>query len=106
MEPQRLASLEAARAEVDRLSLALLRLLNARGRCALGIRRLKSDGGAPLRDPRREAQLIEWLVGHNDGPFDDATVRAVFRVIIDASVSLMERDAAAADPVIGPAPLR
>lgn len=102
MEPQRPASLEAARAEVDRLSLAILRLLNARGRCALGIRRLKSDGGVPLRDPRREAQLIEWLLRHNDGPFDDASVCAIFRLVIDASVSLMERDEALVDPAVRP----
>lgn len=92
MEPETPASLEAARAEVDHLSLCILRLLSARGRCALSIRRLKTHQGLPVRDARREAQLLEWLVRHNDGPLDDESVRAVFRLIIDACVSLMERD--------------
>lgn len=93
MEPPIAPALAAARAEMDRLSLAILRLLNERGRCALGIRRLKDQQGLVVRDALREAQLIDWLVRRNDGPLDEPSVRLVFRAIIDASVSLMEQDA-------------
>lgn len=99
MEPTS-PNLRAAREDMDRLSLAILRLLNARGQCALGIRRLKDEQGLTVRDARREAQLIDWLVSHNEGPFDDRSVQLVFRAIIDASVSLMEQDDAPLGPTL------
>lgn len=94
MKPRPSSDLQAARDEVDNLSLAILDLLSARGRCALGILRVKDEHKLPLRDLHREAQHIEWLVRQNHGPFDDQSIRTIFRAIIDASVALMEREGA------------
>lgn len=82
--------LEGLRNELDGLSLDIMRLLNERARRVQAIGRDKALTDMPLRDSRREAQLLDLLVEENDGPFDDATVRELFREIIDAGVRLVE----------------
>lgn len=82
--------LEALRLRVEELSLDLLALLNERAASAGRIARLKEALGLPLRDPQREDLLLGHLVAANRGPFDDATVRALFRHVIDAGVALSE----------------
>lgn len=95
--------LEREREEMARLSLGILRLLDARSRCALRILRLKHEHGLPVRDIARETQLLDWLASHNEGPLADESVRSIFGAILDATVALMERErAAAGSPVDGP----
>ena len=100
--------LDTLRAEIEELSLHLLQTLNRRAHRALDIAREKQRLGAPLRDPYRESQLLDRLVQNNEGPLDAPSVRAVFRGILDASVTLMEgrrqqglRVGAAAGPAVG-----
>ena len=83
-------SLENLRREVDRLNLEILELFNLRARRVLEIARHKRALGLPLRDRRREAELLERVIGHNRGPFGDDAVRSLFREIIEASLRIME----------------
>lgn len=92
MERSYLRHLERERDEMARLSLGILRLLDARSRCAIRILRLKDEHGVPVRDIAREAQLLDWLASHNQGPLADESVRSIFRAILDATVALMERE--------------
>ncbi len=87
--------LDTLRRDVERLSLQLLDLLNQRARVVQQIADEKRRHALPLRDSRREQELLDRLAAANPGPFDDATVRALFRDVFDASVALMEGGARA-----------
>lgn len=83
--------LEALRREIDRVSIAIVDLLNERTRYALEVAEEKRRHAMPMRDPHRETQLIAMLTRRSRGPLDPTAVGAVFRQLIDATVVLMER---------------
>ena len=85
-----MSELESLRGELEGLSLDLLALLNRRAERALAVARTKQQLGLPIRDPYRESQLLDRLAAANQGPLDAATVRVLFRHVVDACVSLME----------------
>ncbi len=85
-----MSQLEKLRDETERLSLELLQLLNRRAECTLAIAREKQRLGLPIRDPWREAKLLDHIAEANQGPLDEPSVRALFRATIDACVALME----------------
>lgn len=70
------------RQEIDALDTELLRLLNRRAAIAGEIAVVKVAQGLPAYDAKREEQVMERVVARNGGPFDDESVRAVFRSII------------------------
>jgi 3-deoxy-7-phosphoheptulonate synthase/chorismate mutase len=82
--------LDHLRADIEDLSQHILQDLNRRARRVLEVAREKQRMGVPMRDPYREAQLLEHLVNENEGPLDAPTVRSLFRAILDSSVALME----------------
>jgi 3-deoxy-7-phosphoheptulonate synthase/chorismate mutase len=82
--------LAALRRDIEDVSLQLVDLLNRRARIALEICDEKRYLVAPFRDPVREQALLSKLVRRNMGPLGDDVVRALFRIIFDASVALME----------------
>jgi len=82
--------LDESRVELQRLSVDILARLNERAKRTLEVAVKKQRLALPIRDAMREAQLLDHLSAHNSGPFDDATVRALFREILDASLALME----------------
>lgn len=81
--------LKDLRGAVQRLSSDILDLVSQRARVVLDIAEHKRHRGQPLRDAHRESELLEALVAKNQGPFDDATVRTLFRGVLDASLALM-----------------
>ena len=83
-------SLENLRREVDQLNLEILELFNLRGARVLEIARHKRANGLPVRDRRREAERLDRVIAHNEGPFGDDAVRDLFREIIEASIQIME----------------
>lgn len=90
------ARIAALRREIDVLNLEILRLLSERGRLASEIGRIKLSMGMPAYDPRRELEMLQYLTAANEeGPFDDATVKALFKRIFQAS---MEASQAAEKP--------
>jgi chorismate mutase-like protein len=87
-------TIEALRAEIDRIDRELVALLNARALCALAIGRLKERAGLPIYQPQREAEVLAQARAANVGPLGDEAMTRLFERIIDEARRL-ERLAAA-----------
>ena len=85
------AALDRLRAEIRDLNLDLLDLLSRRARLVVEVQSIKSEAGIPTHLPEREQEMLDELARHNTGPFPDETVRQLFKEVLRASVSLMER---------------
>jgi len=75
-------TLEDWRQEIDALDLELLRLLNRRAAIAGEIAVIKVAAGLPAHDPKREEQVLKRITERNCGPFEGASLEAIFRSII------------------------
>lgn len=84
--------LEQLRSELDSVNLQLLELLSERARIAQEIGQEKQKQGVPAFDPVREKKMLDALVEHNEGPFDNETVRHLFKQIFQASLKLQQVD--------------
>lgn len=84
--------LEQLRSELDTVNLQLLELLSERARIVKEIGQEKVKQGVPDFDPVREKKMLETLVEHNQGPFDNETVRHLFKQIFQASLKLQQVD--------------
>jgi len=84
-------SIDALRAEIDRLDEKLLALLNRRARLAVAIGQRKRHARDSMYNPAREKRVLERLVAINPGPLSAASLRPVFREIIAACLSLEQR---------------
>ena len=76
------------RAKIDDLNLEILKLLSERAELAESIGEIQSTLGLSHYDPMREQQMLDTLVSENRGPFDDATVKSLFKQIFQASMQL------------------
>jgi 3-deoxy-7-phosphoheptulonate synthase/chorismate mutase len=79
------------RRSIDGVNVKILRLLERRGELVLEIARLKRRRGIALRDPTREADMLEKLVRHSRGLYDRREVESVFRRVLEISRSLATR---------------
>jgi len=82
--------LERLRTEVDELNIRLLELINKRAGIVEEIGHLKTKQGLPRFDPIRERAMLDLIVSNNQGPFDDRTVRHLFKQIFKASLELQQ----------------
>lgn len=82
--------LQYHRMEIDRVDDEILRLLNQRSTHVIEIGKLKrqTNAEANLHTPAREAEIFARLTGANPGPFPNDGIRAVYREIMSASLSL------------------
>lgn len=80
--------IEALRKRIDDLNLDLLRLLSERATVAEAIGRRQTELGLSHYDPMREQRMLDALVAANRGPFPDATVKALFKQVFQASMAL------------------
>jgi chorismate mutase len=71
------------REQITRLDHELLAALNRRLSVVRALHEHKSASGIPLRDPEREASLLDALVAENPGPLSAAGVRRFFEHLID-----------------------
>jgi chorismate mutase / prephenate dehydratase len=76
------------RSRINNLDEAILNLLNQRGQAALQIGELKRQQDLPYYVPERESQILDRLVGINQGPLSGDAVRAIWREILSASLAL------------------
>ena len=83
-------SINSYRREIDRIDDEIVRLLNERSRHVIDIGQLKKslDTQANLHTPAREAEILDRLCKHNEGPFPNESLRAVYREIMSGSLSL------------------
>lgn len=86
------------RGEIDRLDDELYALLTARAHVAMKLGVLKIAEGRPLRDPPREAAVLERLVARlltdADGPLTADELRRVYKAVMAACLSTQRRSAA------------
>jgi chorismate mutase/prephenate dehydratase len=80
--------LSAFRKKIDGIDDEILALLNKRAEIAQEIAKIKREQKADLHVPVREMEIYDRLIASNPGPFPSEAVRAVFREIISASLSL------------------
>lgn len=86
MPPAR--SLDELRAEIDRIDDRLIKLLNQRARVVVEVGELKAKTTSVYFTPDREKRIYQRLLELNKGPLDDASLRAIYREIIAACLSL------------------
>lgn len=82
--------LEELRKELDVINGRLLELISERAAIVQKIGAVKQKQGVPKFDPVREHAMLEKLVEENKGPFDDATIRHLFKQIFKASLDLQK----------------
>ncbi|TYP72484.1 bifunctional 3-deoxy-7-phosphoheptulonate synthase/chorismate mutase [Paenibacillus methanolicus] len=84
--------LEKLRRQLDGVNQALLTMLSERAEIALEIGAEKERQGVPKFDPVREQLMLKDLVAQNKGPFDDDTIRHLFKQIFQASLKIQQED--------------
>src|SRR5690606_17768133 len=77
---------QGLRAPIDALNLSILELLSGRAAVATEIGAEQTAVGMSQYDPVREQQMLDDLTAANTGPFDDATLKALFKQIFQASM--------------------
>jgi len=86
-----MSELSKIREKIDAIDTQLLTLLNGRAKLALEVGRIKSRDGLPIYAPDREQTLLRALVEKNSGPLSEQAIRAIYREIMSAALSL-EKD--------------
>jgi 3-deoxy-7-phosphoheptulonate synthase / chorismate mutase len=84
--------LEHMREKLDFVNEQLLSLMSERAAIVQEIGAFKQKQGIPKFDPVREHEMLERLVSINSGPFDDATIRHLFKQIFKASLDLQKSE--------------
>lgn len=87
-----LGKLEELRKELDKINIEILGAISRRASIVQEIGKLKAKQGVNKFDPIREKKMLDELVNRNSGPFDDDTIRYLFKQIFKASLSLQEED--------------
>jgi chorismate mutase len=77
------SAIDELRHRIDEIDEQLVRLLNARARCALSIGREKRVIGLEVYQPDREQDVLQHVQAVNGGPLDDGAVKRLFERIID-----------------------
>lgn len=81
-------TLTELRAQIDLLDEQLLKLLHQRADLVHQIGDLKKEMGLQIYSPEREEQLLQSLIERNKGRLSPASIRAVYREIMSASLAL------------------
>jgi chorismate mutase/prephenate dehydratase len=76
------------REEIDRIDDVILELLNKRADLAIEIGKAKTSRNLDFYSSQRERSIFKRLSAKNDGPFPNEALRAVYREIMSASLSL------------------
>lgn len=84
-------SLDALRAQIDRVDRELLERLAERGRLAQRVGEWKKHNDAPVMRPEREAQIFAALRARNPGPLSGPAIEAIWREIISGCRDLERR---------------
>jgi chorismate mutase/prephenate dehydratase len=82
--------LATLRAQIDKLDLHILELLNKRATVASQIGKVKADQGGEVFSAAREEEVLANVLGENEGPLDAVTIKAIFRELISGSRSIQK----------------
>ena len=92
-------ALADCRKRIDQLDIRILALLNERTKVVEEIGRIKQELGLPIYEPKREDDVFNNVVTHNEGPLPPEAVRRLFERIIDEMRTLQRMRREAADGV-------
>ncbi|MBU0683662.1 MAG: chorismate mutase, partial [Candidatus Omnitrophica bacterium] len=81
-------NLTELRKEIDLIDSAIVKLINKRGMVTSKIGEVKKDKKHPIYSPDRESQVYARIVAKNKGPLTSASIRAIYREIMSACLSL------------------
>ncbi|HCY1795309.1 TPA: bifunctional 3-deoxy-7-phosphoheptulonate synthase/chorismate mutase [Staphylococcus aureus] len=84
--------LESYRSEIVSLNHQILDLLSKRGELAQKIGEEKLKQGTRIYDPQREKEMLNYLIDSNKGPFNDNTIKQLFKEIFKASTDLQKSE--------------
>ncbi len=84
--------LESYRSEIVSLNHQILDLLSKRGELAQKIGKKKLKQGTRIYDPQREKEMLNDLIDSNKGPFNDNTIKQLFKEIFKASTDLQKSE--------------
>lgn len=85
---QRLAAL---RQQIDAIDSKIVASLNERARLAVAVGEVKSETGAPVYRPEREAQVLSRIAERSGGPLPSESLQAIYREVISACRELERR---------------
>lgn len=83
-----MSELNPLRERIDTIDSELVSLLNERARVVKDIGAIKEREGLPIYAPEREENLLRSLEERNMGPLTHRSLRAIYREIMSASLSL------------------
>ncbi|HEH0823075.1 TPA: bifunctional 3-deoxy-7-phosphoheptulonate synthase/chorismate mutase [Staphylococcus aureus] len=84
--------LESYISEIVSLNHQILDLLSKRGELAQKIGEEKLKQGTRIYDPQREKEMLNDLIDSNKGPFNDNTIKQLFKEIFKASTDLQKSE--------------
>ncbi|HDF4952861.1 TPA: bifunctional 3-deoxy-7-phosphoheptulonate synthase/chorismate mutase [Staphylococcus aureus] len=84
--------LASYRSEIVSLNHQILDLLSKRGELAQKIGEEKLKQGTRIYDPQREKEMLNDLIDSNKGPFNDNTIKQLFKEIFKASTDLQKSE--------------
>jgi len=85
-----MSELKKLRDTIDMVDEKIVGLLNRRAKIVLDIARIKRREKAGFYSPEREKEIIQRLLSINRGPFPDDALKAIYREILSACLSLEE----------------
>ncbi|HDJ5511324.1 TPA: bifunctional 3-deoxy-7-phosphoheptulonate synthase/chorismate mutase, partial [Staphylococcus aureus] len=83
---------ESYRSDIVSLNHQILDLLSKRGELAQKIGEEKLKQGTRIYDPQREKEMLNDLIDSNKGPFNDNTIKQLFKEIFKASTDLQKSE--------------
>jgi chorismate mutase/prephenate dehydratase len=85
------AHLAGLRAQIDKLDLHILELLNKRAAIAAQIGKVKAEQGGDVFSAAREEEVLTNVLAANEGPLDAITIRSIFRELISGSRAIQKQ---------------
>jgi chorismate mutase/prephenate dehydratase len=85
------AHLAGLRAQIDKLDLHILELLNKRAAVAAQIGKVKAEQGGDVFSAAREEEVLTNVLAANGGPLDAITIRSIFRELISGSRAIQKQ---------------
>jgi len=76
-------SLEEYRKKIDKINIAILKLLNNRAQLTLEIGELKRKNQISVHNANRESKIIDQMLAANTGPLSSDAIKRIFVTIIE-----------------------
>lgn len=82
MTKSRDKKLEDLRSRIDKVDARIVRLLGERAGIVVQVGKVKRTTGMPVRDPKRESEVIRRIQAMNRGPFSRKALAQIYSLII------------------------